>query len=241
MLEGKKVSKNFGGLKALRNVDFRLEKGEILGLVGPNGSGKTTLFNVITGVYKPDGGVITYKGKEISGRPSPQIAKMGIGRTFQIVKPFLNMTFRQNVAVPCVCRMAAIGDLSEACQEADQWLAFCRLEKKKDVMVRDATYAECKRLEMARVLALKPEVVLFDELLAGLNPTEVDEALVLLRRIREELGITIFMIEHVMRAVMNVAERIMVLNYGEKIAEGQPKEIVSDPIVIESYLGAKYA
>lgn len=240
MLEGKGVSKSFGGLKALREVDFLVREGEIVGLIGPNGSGKTTLFNVITGFYRPDAGSITFKGEPIHNRPPNAIANRGIGRTFQIVRPFREMTVLQNIAVSALYGGPKLSKLSAGLQEATKWVEFCGLEKKKTATAKELTLAEQKRLEIARALALKPKVLLLDESLAGLNPAETENALALVRRIKDDLGISIFMIEHVMKVVMRVSDRIIVLNEGRKIAEGKPEEIAHDNAVVEAYLGKAY-
>lgn len=240
MLEGKQVSKNFGGLRALREVDFTVGKCDIVGLIGPNGSGKSTLFNVITGYLRPDGGRIFFNGQEIKHRQPDEIANLGIARTFQIVKPFREMTVLKNIAVSALYGRARRSNLSEGLKAASRWADFCGLEKRKTTVACDLTLAEQKRLEVARALALEPQIILLDEALAGLNPVETMQGLGLVRKLREELGISVFMIEHVMKAVMRVSDRIMVLNEGRKIAEGKPDEIASDKAVIEAYLGKVY-
>lgn len=241
MLSGKNVCRSFGGLKALDAVDFELKKGEILGLIGPNGSGKTTLFNVISGIYKPDSGEVMFKGRRISSLPSHKIAKLGIGRTFQIVKPFEYVTVLQNVMVASLYGRAGARSLSEAEKEALGWLEFTGLIEKKDTLVRNLTLVQRRCLEVARALALRPEVILLDEVMAGLNPVEMDNSLQMIRRIRDELNITVFIVEHVMRAVMGLSDRIIVLNQGRKIAEGKPSAIANNKDVIEAYLGEVYA
>lgn len=237
MLEGRGLVKRFGGLAAVDEVDFYIEKGTIVGLIGPNGSGKTTLFNLITGFYRPDKGAIEFKGQSIVNKKPHEIAKMGIGRTFQIVKPFLSMTVLENVAVAGLYGHANLKSRREALRYAEKWVDLCNLAPKANALAEELTLVETRKLELARALAVQPELILLDESLAGLNPTEENEALATIKKIRSELGITLFIIEHRMRAIMEVCEEIIVLHHGKKIAEGSPKEVTSSPIVIESYLG----
>ncbi|MEM2988566.1 MAG: ABC transporter ATP-binding protein, partial [Candidatus Bathyarchaeia archaeon] len=226
----------FSGLVALKEVDFELRNGEILGLIGPNGAGKTTLFNVISGFFPPDEGSVNYKGKDLAGLKPFNICKLGIARTFQVVKPFLNMKVLDNVIVGALSRTK---DIKEAKDIALEKLRFVGMEDKKDSLASSLTLADRKRLEMARALATMPEVLLLDEAIAGLNPKETEEAVGLISKIREE-GITVFIIEHVMRAIMSISDRIIVLHHGEKIAEGPPREIATDQRVVDAYLGEKY-
>jgi branched-chain amino acid transport system ATP-binding protein len=221
ILEGEKVTKNFGGLAAVSDVDFYVETGEILGLIGPNGAGKTTLFNLISATYPTKAGKIIFKGKDITGLKPYQVCRMGIARTFQTVKVFGNLSVLENV------RLSSLFGNPKKPTEA---------EATKEAMARDLTLGNQKRLEMARALATRPELLLLDELMAGLNQTEVSEAMEDIKQVRER-GITIVMIEHVMKAIMNVCDRIIVLNYGKKIAEGTPQEIANSKTVIEVYLG----
>ncbi len=238
ILEVEGVTKRFGGLVALDNVSFNVYEGEILGLIGPNGAGKTTLFNVITGVYKPEAGRVVFKGTDITGWPPHKIARLGIARTHQIVKPFGDLTVLENTMVGALFgrHYGRIGE-DEARRIAEEVLEFVGLGDKKDMPARVLNVQEKKRLELARALAEDPELLLLDEVLAGLTPTEVERMLALLRRVREEKGVTIIMIEHVMHAVMNLADRIVVLHFGRKLAEGTPEEVANNPEVIAAYLG----
>lgn len=235
ILEGKGVTKNFGGRKAVDSVDFCVEQGEILGLIGPNGAGKTTLFNLISGAIPADGGTITYRGKKISGLQPYAICHMGIGRTFQTAKNFPDLTVRQNVLMGAVFGKKRIPE-SEAERIADEVLDFVGLREQADKSMKDITLAFQKRVEVARALATKPDLLMLDEMMAGLNPTEVGAAMELVARIRDS-GVTIVMIEHVMKAIMSMCDRILVLHHGQKIAEGSPAEIAASPVVIEVYLG----
>jgi branched-chain amino acid transport system ATP-binding protein len=238
ILEGEKVTKNFGGLAAVSDVDFYVDKGEIVGLIGPNGAGKTTLFNLISAAFVPKPGTITFKGNNITGLKPYKICRMGIARTFQTVKIFPNLSILDNVRVAAFFGSGDKPSPAEATKEALELLEFVGLSKKAvDSPAKDLTLANQKRLEVARALAAKPELILLDELMAGLNSTEVGEAMEDIREIRRDRGITVIMIEHVMKAIMNVCDRIIVLNYGKKIAEGTPQEIVNSKTVIEVYLG----
>jgi branched-chain amino acid transport system ATP-binding protein len=238
MLEGVNISKFFGGLAALKNVSFSLSMGEIVGLIGPNGAGKTTLFNVITGFTPPSSGIIRFKGRKISGLKPHKICKLGIARTYQIVKPFSNLTVLENVVVGMVSGRKKLS-LSKARSEALEILKLVGLENKEYVQAKNLTLMDKKMLELARALATEPEVLLLDEVCAGLNPAEIHRAVQLIKNLREQ-GLTIFWIEHIMRAIMTVADRIIVLHHGEKIAEGTPREIANDSKVIDAYLGEKY-
>jgi branched-chain amino acid transport system ATP-binding protein len=236
ILEGKGVTKYFGGLAAVSNVDFHVNEGEAFGLIGPNGAGKTTLFNVISASLPSTSGTIRFKGEKITGLKPYKICRMGVARTFQTVKIFPDLPVISNVILGLHFGMSGKLSSAEKTQEAIEYLEFVGLSKMKMAPAKDLTLANQKRLEVARALATKPELLLLDELMAGLTHTEVAQAIELVARIRKR-GITIIMIEHVMTAIMSVCERIMVLHHGEKIAEGTPKEIAASKKVIEVYLG----
>ena len=238
ILEGNGVTKYFGGLAAVSNVDFHVKQGEALGLIGPNGAGKTTLFNLISAAITPRSGIIRFKGKEITGLRSYKICRMGVARTFQSVKVFPDMPVLDNVVLGSFFGTSTGMSSADAVKEATELLEFVGLSALKATTAKDLTLANQKRLEVARALATHPELLLLDEIMAGLNPTEVALAMELVDRIRDK-GITIIMIEHVMRAIMNVCERIMVLHHGEKIFEGTPKEVATSKKVVEVYLGEK--
>jgi len=240
LLEGINVSKYFGGLAAVKDVEFKVGEKELVGLIGPNGAGKSTLFNCISGIYRPTSGTIKFNGEEITRLKPDEICRLGIGRTFQLVRPFLEMTALENVIVAARFGCGTRTSLGDARRSALDHLEFVGISEKKDKMARDLTLHERRFVEIARALATKPEVVLLDEVLAGLNPTETTEAMGLIRRIRNDLGVTVFWVEHVMKAVMGTAERIMVLHHGEKIAEGTPSEIAKNEDVVKAYLGEKY-
>jgi len=227
------VTKRFGGLVAVDNVSISVKKGEFVGLIGPNGAGKTTLFNCISGYYKPDKGRIYFKGMNVTGKPPYVLAKLGMGRTFQIVKPLPRLTVLENVIISALLKTE---DIEDAYKKAVDMLDYVGLRDKMLLPARSLNVAEKKKLELARALALDPELLLLDEVVAGLNPTETDNMLNLLRDIHKK-GHTIIMVEHVMRAVMNVSERIIVLHHGKVIAEGTPSEVANNPQVIEVYLG----
>ena len=229
------VSKRFGGLQALSNVTFDLPRGQILGLIGPNGAGKTTLFNVINGVYHPDGGRIVFRDQDVTRYRPSQLAKMGMARTHQIVRPLNELSVRENVMVGA-CFGHESQNLSNAAMIADEVLEFVGLAIRADQLAGSLNVAQKKRLEMARALAAHPYLLLLDEVLAGLNPSEIDNMIQTVLKIREQ-GITIIMIEHLMKAVMNVSDRIVVLDYGVQIADGNPEAIANDTQVIEAYLG----
>jgi len=249
LLEAHRVIKRFGGLTAVHNVDFTIAPGSIVSIIGPNGAGKTTFFNCITGIYKPEGGEITFDGRAITGRRPDQITALGIARTFQNIRLFGNMTVLENVLVGMHSHMRAhlwdvlsqsarFRDEDAAAQKrAQELLEFVGLKGTGDALAKNLPYGAQRRVEVARALAARPKLLLLDEPTAGMNPQESSDAVVLFRRLRDELGITVLLIEHQMRVVMGISERITVLDYGARIAEGTPQEISRDPTVIEAYLG----
>ena len=241
MLEGKGVSKNFGGLAAITKFDFTVGQGQIVGLIGPNGSGKTTLFNVITGFYPADDGKIIFKGKDITKYKPYEVAKSGISRTFQIVRPFLTLSVLDNVSIAVLYGRENLSNIEKSKKRALEILNFVGLESKKNVPAHKLVAAERKRLELARALGTKPELLLIDESFSGLNDTELQDAIKLIYRIRDDLRVTIFLIEHVMKAVMGSCEKIVVMHHGVKLAEGKPEEVTKNPTVIQAYLGKKHA
>jgi branched-chain amino acid transport system ATP-binding protein len=232
------VTRYFGGLVAVSNVDFEVEKGEVLGLIGPNGAGKTTLFNLISASLVPRSGSIQFKGREITGLKPHKICRMGVARTFQNVKVFSNLSVLDNVALGADFGKSAETPPGGALNEAAELLEFVGLSDMGEIPAKDLTLANQKRLEVAGALATGPELILLDEIMEGLNPTEVAQAMEMVKNIQER-GITIIMIEHVMKAIMNVCERIIVLHHGAKIAEGTPQEIASSEKVIKVYLGER--
>jgi branched-chain amino acid transport system ATP-binding protein len=234
ILEVRGVSKRFGGLVAVSDVSFRIAEGEILGLIGPNGAGKTTLFNVVNGVYKADQGTITFAGKDITRCSPDKVVHLGLARTHQIVKPLNDLTVLDNVTVGA-CFGREYLDMAAARKVASEVLQQVGLDR-TDMMARSLTIAGKKRLEIARALAAKPKLLLLDEVLAGLNPTEVATMIELVRKIRDS-GISVLMIEHLMQAIMGLSDRIVVLNLGRKLAEGRPDEVVHNSEVVEAYLG----
>ncbi|MCX8116743.1 MAG: ABC transporter ATP-binding protein [Desulfobacterota bacterium] len=237
LLTVKAVSKNFGGLKAVSQVSFELQTGEILGIIGPNGAGKTTLFNVITGFLKPDSGEVWFNGENLVGLKPHQICQRGMVRTFQLVKPFAELTVLENVVVAALNRARTI---KEAREKAIRTIELVGLKEKMNAQASGLTIGQRKRLELARTLATEPKLLLLDEVMAGLTPTEVDELIHLLKEVNHR-GVTILLIEHVMRGLMALSRRVVVLNYGQKIAEGVPTEVVRDRQVIDAYLGEEFA
>ncbi len=236
ILEGYGVSKYFGGLAAISDVNFHVEQGEIVGLIGPNGAGKTTLFNLISAALTLSAGEIKFKGKKISGLKAYQICRTGIARTFQSVKVFGSVPVLGNVLLGSFFGTSTAMSSADATREAMESLEFVGLSAMRGTPAKDLTLANQKRLEVARALATQPELLLLDELVAGLNATEIAQAMELVTKIRNR-GITILMIEHVMKAIMSVCDRIMVLHHGEKIAEGTPIQITNNQTVIDVYLG----
>ena len=235
ILKAEGVKKSFGGLAAVDNVDFDVEQGEIMGLIGPNGAGKTTFFNLISGAIQLDTGTIVFNGVKISGRKPHQICRLGIGRTFQTAKNFPGMSVRDNAVMGALFGSKGMSR-KQAEHDVESILEYVGLADLSDRHIPDLTLASQKRVEVARALATKPSLLMLDETMAGLNPTEVEEAMDLVKKIRDS-GITVIMIEHVMRAIMNICDRIVVLHHGAKIAAGTPEEISTNSAVVEVYLG----
>ncbi len=241
ILQARRVTKLFGGLAAVSLVDFDLREGEILGLIGPNGSGKTTLVNVITGTLPYSDGDTAFRGQSIRGLPPYEIGRMGLSRTFQIVKPFRNLTVLQNVMVGALFgKEGGARELASARRRAEEILEFVGLANRAEAPAEGLNVPERKRMELARALAMRPTVLFLDEVMAGLNPAEIDAAVSLIKRIRDR-GISLVVIEHVMKAIRNLSDRIMVLYHGEKLTEGSPEEVLNNPEVVSAYLGRRYA
>lgn len=234
ILEVHNLNKRFGGLVAVSDVSFHIDQGEIVGLIGPNGAGKTTTFNLISGAFAPTSGTIKFKGENIVGFKPYQICRRGMARTFQSIKLFRHMSVKENVLLSSL--FGASLDMAEAQNEAQGFLNLVGLGEKADSPARSLNIGDQKRLEIARALAARPDLLLLDEVMAGLNPTEVEAAIDLIKKINNR-GITILIIEHVMRAIMDVSNRVIVLHYGSKLCEGAPEAVCTDPQVIQVYLG----
>ena len=235
------VTKKFGGLAAVADVTFDLRQGEILGLIGPNGSGKTTLVNVVTGALPATGGEVRFEGQRLTGLPWHQIGRLGVSRTFQVVKPFRNLSVVENVMVGALFgARGGARDLRTARRQAEDVLAFVALDHRADAPAEGLNVPERKRMELARALAMRPRVLMLDEVMAGLNPAEIDAAVDLIKRIRDR-GITLLVIEHVMKAIRNLSDRILVLCHGQTLTEGATVDVLNDERVIAAYLGRRYA
>jgi branched-chain amino acid transport system ATP-binding protein len=236
LLKVESISRRFGGLLAVDRVSFEVPQGSIFAVIGPNGAGKTTLFNLIAGVFRPHSGQIVFDGERIDGLPPDQVCQRGMGRTFQIVKPFPGLTVEDNVIVGALLRRPQVDAAREHARDV---LRRLDLYDKREQIAAALTLPDRKRLEVARALATDPKLLLLDEVMAGLRPTETDRMVSILRDLNKDTGLSILLIEHVMRAVMALAGQILVLHHGAQIAEGMPRDVVQNPAVIQSYLGAE--
>jgi branched-chain amino acid transport system ATP-binding protein len=240
VLEARELSRRFGGVEAVADVSFSVDAGTVLGIIGPNGAGKSTLINLITGHVKPSAGRVVVNGEDVTGRKPWAIAKSRVARTFQIVRPFRNLTVRENVAIGSMYGPDRAGSARKAIGRADELLERVGLLEHADAAPGDLSVADARRLELAKALAMRPRLLLLDEVMAGLRPGEIQPALDLIRSLKEE-GVTILVVEHVMKAIMAVSDSVLVMHEGRELARGTPDEVVADEQVIEAYLGERYA
>ncbi len=241
VLEARGLTCRFGGLTAVDSVDFQIRQGEVLGLIGPNGAGKTTMMNLISGLTPPTAGDVVLRGRRLTGLPSHQVTRLGVARTFQVMRPFPGLTVRENVAIGArFGKAGGPGTMKAALGRADEVLDWMGLAHLGRAEIGRLTTGERKKLELARALAMEPQVLLLDEVMAGCNPREVGDVMELVQRVNDR-GVTIFLIEHLMKAVMGLCQRVLVLHHGKRIALGTPREVADDPAVVEAYLGQRYA
>jgi branched-chain amino acid transport system ATP-binding protein len=240
VLETHELTRRFGGVEAVSGVSFSVDEGTVLGVIGPNGAGKSTLINLITGQIKPSAGRVVIGGEDVTGQKPWAIAKARVARTFQIVKPFRDLTVRENVAIGAMYGPERAGSAREAIQQAEEALERVGLQEQADLAPGDLSVADARRLELAKALAMRPRVLLLDEVMAGLRPSEIQPALELIRSLKED-GVTVLVVEHVMKAIMAVSDRVLVMHEGRELMSGDPEEVLKDERVIEAYLGQRYA